>query len=108
MRAAAKKFGVSYDYYPSIEKTPFPIYFGIIGNPDIKEVKIVEKKRNIEGKAKIINAKDIRIWLIYMDKFEGSEFEIIGLSADGRELTKIEDDISPYYAEKNPSKVSRI
>lgn len=49
--------------------------------------------------AKIINAKDKRIWLIYMNKFQGSDFEIIGLSADGKELTRIKDNISPRYAE---------
>jgi len=100
----ANKFGVSYTYLPNIEKTSLPIYFGIIGNPDISQVKIVEKKRNIEGQAKIINANGMRIWLVYMNKFQGSDFDIIGLSADGKELTKIDGNISPYYAEQKPFK----
>lgn len=100
----ANTFGVSYTYFPNIEKTSLPIYFGIIGNADIKQVKIVEKKRNIEGQAKIINANGSRIWLIYMNKFQGSDFDIIGISADGKELTKIDGDISPYYAEQKPFK----
>jgi hypothetical protein len=104
IKRVANKFGVSYTYYPNIEKTSLPIYFGIIGNPAINKVKIVEKKRNIEGQAKIINANGMRIWLVYMNKFEGSDFDIIGLSADGRELTKIDGDISPYYAEQKPFK----
>lgn len=39
-----------------------------------------------------------------MNKFQGSGFETIGLSEDGEELTKIENDISPYYAEQKAIK----
>lgn len=104
IKLVASKFGMSYRYFPNIEKTALPIYFGVIGNPDISEVKIIEKKRNIEDKAKIINANGTRIWLIYMNKFEGSDFDIIGLSADGKELAKIDGGIYPYYAEQKPFK----
>lgn len=104
VKSMANKFGLSYCYFPNVEKTSLPIYFGIIGNADISQVKIVEKKRNIEGQAEIINANGTRIWLMYMNKFQGSHFEIIGLSADGKELTKIDGDISPYYAEQKPFK----
>ncbi|MBB6218161.1 hypothetical protein HNQ80_004301 [Anaerosolibacter carboniphilus] len=104
IKLAAKKFGLTHSYYPNIEKTSLPIYFGVIGNPDISEVKIVEKKRNIEDEAKIINTNGIRIWLVYMKKFQGSDFNIIGISADGKELTKINGNISPYYAEQKPFK----
>lgn len=102
IKSFTNKFGMSHQYFPNIEQTSLPIYFGVIGNPDISQVKIMEKKRNIEGQAKIINAKDVRIWLVYMNEFQGSEFDIIGLSADGEELTKIDGDISPYYAEQKP------
>ena len=104
IKLAAKTFGVSYNYFPAIEKTPFPIYFGIIGNPDIEQVKIIEQKRNMETEAKIINANGTKIWLVYMNKLEGSEFEIIGLSSDGKEVAKIKDNISPWYAEQKPFK----
>ena len=39
-----------------------------------------------------------------MNKFEGSDFDIIGLSADGKELTEIDGNISPYYAEQKAFK----
>jgi hypothetical protein len=104
LQSAANKFGLSYTYFPNVKKTSLPIYFGIIGNSDISQVKIIEKKRNIEGQAKIIDANGTKIWLVYMNKFQGSDFDIIGLSADGKELTKIEGDISPYYAEQKPFK----
>lgn len=104
IKLVSEKFGLSGNYFPAIEKTSLPIYFGIISNHDISEVKIIEKKRNIEREAKIINANGTRIWLVYMNKFEGSDFNIIGLSADGKELAKIDGDISPYYAEQKPLK----
>ena len=104
MKLVLSKFGISNSYFPSIEKTSLPIYFGFISNIDISQVKVIEKKRNIEGQAKIINAKDKRIWLVYMENFEGSDFEIIGLSKDGKELAKIDGNISPYYADQKPFK----
>ncbi|KGK90170.1 hypothetical protein [Clostridium sp. HMP27] len=104
IRLVSSKFDISHMYFPNVEKTALPIYFGVIGNPDISEVKIIEKKRNIEEKAKIINADGIKIWLVYMKKFQGSDFDIIGLSADGKQLIKIDGNISPYYAEQKPFK----
>jgi hypothetical protein len=103
-RLAAGKFELTHSYYPNIEKTSLPIYFGVIGNPDISQVKVIEKKRNIEDEAKIINANGMRIWLVYMNKFQGSDFDVIGISEDGKELKKIDGNISPYYAEQKPSK----
>ncbi len=100
----SKKFGITYCFFPAIEKTSLPIYFGIIGNPDISQVKIIGKKGNIEEQAKIIDAKGTRIWLIYMSKFKGSDFEIVGISKDGKELTKIDDNISPRSADQKPVK----
>ncbi len=104
IKFTSEKLGLSYNYFPSIKKTEIPIYFGLIGNPDISKVKIIEKKRNIEDEAKIINANGTRIWLVYMDKFEGSDFDIIGLSEEGKEVTNIDGNISPYYAEQKPFK----
>ncbi|MBB6217046.1 hypothetical protein HNQ80_003151 [Anaerosolibacter carboniphilus] len=101
----ADKFGLTYDYSPNIEGTPFPIYFGIIGNSDIARVMVIEKKRGVEKEAKIIHGNnDTRIWLLYMNEFEGSEFEIVGLSSAGEELSRTKDDISPWFAEQKAIK----
>lgn len=104
IKLVSSKFGISHTYFPNVEKTALPIYFGVIGNPNISEVKVIEKKRNIEDEAKIINANGTKIWLVYMNKFQGSDFDIIGLSADGKQLIKIDGNISPYYAEQKPFK----
>lgn len=104
LKISMDEYGMSWSYFPNVYETPFPLYYGIIGNTDIKQVKIVENKRKIEREAKIINAGDTRIWLIYMNRFEGSEFEIIGVSSDGKEISKVKEDISPYSAEQKPMK----
>ncbi|BFH17486.1 hypothetical protein WJ0W_002104 [Paenibacillus melissococcoides] len=70
------------------------MYFGLIRNPEITQIKIIEKKRNIEGQAKIIAGKDARVWLMDMEGFEGTEFQIIALSKDNKEIAKRDDTIS--------------
>jgi len=96
--------GLTYVYFPAIQRTSLPIYFGVIGNPEISQVRVVEKERDFKGDAKIIEANGKRLWLMHMIHFQGSKFTIIGLSADGKELARIEDDIAPFYAEQKPFK----
>jgi hypothetical protein len=104
IKLVSEKFGMSQTYFPSIERVGLPIYFGLIGKPDISEIRIVEKKRGVERQAKIIESNGTRIWLVYMNPFEGSEFDITGYSKDGKELVKIDGNISPLYAEQKPFK----
>lgn len=90
-------------YFPAIKKTSLPIYFGVILNDKIDEV-IVKQGNSSEMKnAKIIDAGDTRIWLIYMNGFKGTEFEVIGYSSDGTEIYKFTDTI-PWNAEQKPVK----
>ena len=37
-------------------------------------------------------------------EFEESDFDIIGLSKEGKELVKIDGNISPYYTDEKPYK----
>lgn len=41
---------------------------------------------------------------VNMNRFEGLEFEIIGISGDGKEISKVREDKSPYSAEQKPMK----
>ncbi|MDF2587893.1 MAG: hypothetical protein K0S41_1734 [Anaerocolumna sp.] len=100
----SEKFGMSYTYFPSIEKVGLPIYFGVIGNPDISEIRIVEKKSGAQKQAKIIETNGTRLWLVYMNSFKGSEFDITGYSSDDKELVKIDGNIAPLYVEQKPYK----
>ncbi|QGU96333.1 hypothetical protein GOM49_15625 [Clostridium bovifaecis] len=104
IKFVSEKFGISHNYFPSIEKVGLPIYFGFIGSPDISKVRIIEKKRGVERQAKIIESKGTRIWLVYMNGLEGSEFDILGYSKDGKKTVKIDGDISPLYVEQKPLK----
>lgn len=102
VKLVSEKYGISHNYFPSIEKVGLPIYFGVIGSHEISDIRVVEKKRGVEKQAKIIETKDTRIWLVYMNLLEGSDFDIIGYSKDGKELVRIDGNISPYYVEQKP------
>lgn len=93
-------------YFPAFQKNWKPVYFGLIGDDEITQVNVIEKKRNINKQAKIINIKDYkyRLWLLYMDELEGSKFEIIGLSKDNEEIVKIDGNIYPLNVEDKPLK----
>ncbi|MGL5352475.1 MAG: hypothetical protein ACRDA5_04025 [Clostridium sp.] len=98
----ANKLDLSNQYFPAIKKTPFPIYFGIIGNKDIENI-IVQDSNNSEKykQAKIIETEETRIWLVYMDGLTGREFDVIGLSKDEKEITRLSERI-PWPVEKKP------
>jgi hypothetical protein len=104
VKFVSEKYGISHTYFPNIERIGLPIYFGLIGNSDISEIRIIEKKRGIERQAKIIESKGTRIWLVYMNRLEGSDFDISGYSKDGKKLVKIDGNISPLYVEQKPFK----
>lgn len=97
----AKEFGLSYALYPPIKQTSLPIYFGVIGDEKITEIKIKESGSK-EGwvSAKIIEATDMRIWLVYMDNFKGSSFDIVGVDEDGKEIVNISDNIAPWKVDQ--------
>ncbi|RJG26757.1 hypothetical protein [Paenibacillus thiaminolyticus] len=88
------RFGFTHMFFPSIGKESSPMYFGLIRNPEIAQIKIIEKKRNIEGQAKIIAGRGARVWLMDMKGFEGTDFQIIALSKDNKEIAKRDDTIS--------------
>ncbi len=104
IKLTLEKRGFLCGYLPKIKGTELPIYYGIIGNDNISSMKVIEKKRNIEKEAEIIDADGTRIWLVYMDGFQGSDFDIVALSRDGKEVKRISDDISPWYAEQKAYK----
>lgn len=97
------RFGFTYMFFPSIKETSPPMYYGLIQNPDIAQIKIIEQKRGIDGRAKIIEGIDSRLWLMDMSAFEGSEFQIIALSKDDKEITKRNDNLSLQVTDVNQS-----
>lgn len=90
-------------YFPAIKKTSLPIYFGVILNDKIEKVSVKQTNSSEIKDAKIIETDDYRIWLLYMDGFKGTKFEILGYSNDGTEIYKFED-IIPENADQKPLK----
>lgn len=91
------------NYFPAIEKTSLPIYFGVILNDKIEKVNVKQTNSSEIKDAKIIETDDYRIWLVYMNGFKGKKFDILGYTNDGTEVYKFEDTI-PWNAEQNPLK----
>lgn len=79
--------------------------FGIISNPKIAKIKIVETAKNIEVTAKIAQGNNYRVWWTDMKNFEGSKFEILGLTKDNNEVVKYSDNISPGKISQAPIKM---
>lgn len=97
----ADTVGLSSACFPAIKNTSLPMYFGIITNPDIKDVKVKETGSSDGWRnAKIIDTGDIRIWLVSMTGFKGTYFDIVGLDKDDKELYQISDTVSWPVEEK--------
>lgn len=90
-------------YFPAIKQTSLPIYFGVIFNDEIKSVVVQQNNSSKIKDAKIIEAGNKRIWLVYMEGFKGTEFEVIGYGSDGSYIYSFEDTIS-WNAEQKPLK----
>ena len=88
-------------YFPAIKKTSLPIYFGVILNDKIEKVSVKQKNSSEIKDAKIIDTDDYRIWLVYMNGFTGTKFEILGYTNAGTKLYEFED-IIPENAEQKP------
>jgi len=100
---ASESLGLTYNYFLPIKQSSLPLYFGVIGNDEVKEVKIKESTNESGWKSvKIIEADNKRIWLLYMNGFTGSTFDIVGVSEDGKDLVNIYDNFSPWTADQKP------
>lgn len=104
INAMCSKNGFSARFFPAVEDTPFPFYFGAITSPEIEKIKVVELQRNIVSDAKIAGSGDLRVWYIFTGNLKGSKFDIKAYSKEGKELSYINDDMYPYSADQKPLK----
>lgn len=88
-------------YFPTIKDTDLPIYFGLIINDEITDVSVKQVDTSELKKAKIIDTKSEKIWLVYMEGFKGQNFEIIGYDKEGKEIYKLEETTS-WRVEQEP------
>lgn len=70
-----------------------PICFGLIGEEELVAVKVIEKSRNIEQEVKIIKSGDKRFWISELVDFQGTEWILVGLDYDGKEILRVETNL---------------
>lgn len=104
INSMCSKNGFSAQFFPATEGTPFPFYFGAITNTEVEKIKVIELQRNIISEAKISGGAELRVWYIFIGNLRGSKFEIKAYSKEGKELSFLDDDISPYSADQKPMK----
>lgn len=90
-------------YFPAIKQTSLPIYFGVIFNDEIQSVAVKQNNSSKIKDAKIIEADNKRIWLVYMKGFTGTEFEIVGYNKNNDSIYTFKDTFS-WSVEQKPFK----
>lgn len=96
----AEKSGISHMYLSGVKKTSPPVYFGVVGDSEITVVKVIDLATGTEVEAKITESDAIRVWFADLSELNGSDFQIIGLSADGSVLAEIDANIFPELVEE--------
>ena len=78
--------GFSVQYFPSTKGTPFPLIFGEIKDQQIKHINVSETDSANVKEAKIVGKGTDLIWFAFLDKSEGPNFIITGISDEGKTL----------------------
>ena len=78
--------GYSGQYFPSVAKTPFPLVFGEVKSQGIEKVEIRDNEHKETKVAKVVGTDNNRIWFMFLDKSDGPNFDIVGLSNKGEVL----------------------
>ncbi|MDO0824627.1 hypothetical protein [Desulfosporosinus nitroreducens] len=78
--------GFSAQYFPYSKGAPFPLVFGEIKDQQIQQIKVLEKDRTNDKEAKIVGKGTDLMWFVFLDKSEGPNFTITGLSSEGTTL----------------------
>ncbi|MCL2320996.1 MAG: hypothetical protein FWC47_02690 [Oscillospiraceae bacterium] len=87
------KFGFTFMFFPHKNGVFFPVYLGIISNPEIVQIKVSDKNGKIIKDAKINNLKNYRVWTLDMSDFKETEVYITAYSDNKTEIIKIEDTV---------------
>lgn len=81
-----EKRAVVVNSFPKIKNTPFPMFYGIVGNPDIVKIRVIGTESKKEYDAKIVSENNI--WILFMEEFEDESYDIIGVSVDDIEISR--------------------
>ncbi|NDI35468.1 hypothetical protein [Chengkuizengella sediminis] len=84
---------ISYMYFPStkgtpVGDTPFPMFVGVLNNPDIDSISLLSHLTGEEEIVNIIEGPGYKIWYLFVTKEQGFEFTLKLLSSEGKVLHK--------------------
>jgi len=69
--------GFTTAYYPNIEGVFFPVYLGLITNPEITRLTLSDAKEKMTKEVTIIETDTNRIWLVDMSEFKEIPSEVL-------------------------------
>lgn len=87
--AEAHKQSFTYQYFPITEgtefgKSPFPMIFGVVLNPDISRMVVKDSNRGLERQAEIVEVnKNFKLYYVFLDQIQGLKFDITGYNGEG-------------------------
>lgn len=86
-------------YLPSTEgsygSSPFPMFYGVVLNPDITRITVKDYMTGLEKQAEIIEVEqNFKLFYVFVDKAQGTKFDIIGYTVDGSIKHKVTTDES--------------
>lgn len=96
------RLGFAECYIPAIRGVSSPVYAGLVNDPDITDIRILEKHRDKETTAPITENQGRRIWVLDLEGFSGSQFEIQALTGDKRVVAERTLDLSPARVDQKP------
>jgi hypothetical protein len=93
------------EYFSSTEgseygSSPFPMFFGVILNPDISRMTVKDYVTGMVKQAEIIEVeRNLKLFYVLVDKTQGTKFDITGYAADGSvKHKKTTDESLPFQA----------
>ncbi|AJY76489.1 hypothetical protein [Paenibacillus beijingensis] len=85
----ARKETFHAEYFFSTEgssygRSPFPMFYGVVLNPDITRMTVKDYMTGLEKQAELIEVeRNFRLFYVFVDKAQGTKFDIMGYAADG-------------------------
>jgi hypothetical protein len=90
----ARKETFHAEYFLSTEgtefgKTPFPMIYGVVLNPDINRMTVKDYLTGLEKQAEIVELeRNFKLFYVFVDKTQGMKFDITGYAKDGEVVHK--------------------
>ena len=94
--------GILINYFPAIKKDWTPKYMGLVEDEDIETIRVIQSDNQNYKENKVININNMKVWIVDVKGLTGSDFNIVGLSKDGKEIINMEDIIEPWTVEQEP------